>query len=217
MKKQKIKIYRMPLSRVFPATHPRAGEQTHFAQFVINGQGCLMCSGKNNIIICMDLNCIDPSIRRKLHTIRSDEKGLWKRRIQEVQQGNAVLVVYQWNGKPYSKDGNTNLFVFGTSAAKGFIDELTTTERYRSAFPVIDSGIGTQELKIIPVHPTDFGGNDIEGSFPLWLDVSAGGRSLPDKDLAVADGLSVDDFREWFNGCDLSKPMTIIHFTSYRY
>jgi hypothetical protein len=215
--KQKIKIYWMPLSRVFPATHPRAGEQTHFAQFVINGQGCLMCSGKDNKIIYMDWDCNDPSIRSKLHTIRADKKGLWKHRIEKVQQGNAVLVVYQWNGKPYSREGSTNLFVFGTSAVREFINELLSTEKYKRAIPVIDSGIGTQELKIIPVHPIDFGGNDIKGSFPLRLDVSVGGRCFSYKDLAVNDGLSCDDFIAWFKDYDTNDRMTIIHFTKFRY
>lgn len=31
------------------------------------------------------------------------------------------------------------------------------------------------------------------------------------------DGLSLDDFKEWFRKYDLSKPIAIIHFTSFRY
>ncbi len=36
-------------------------------------------------------------------------------------------------------------------------------------------------------------------------------------DVAKNDGLSYDDFEDWFKGADFSKPMAIIHFTKYRY
>ena len=50
-------------------------------------------------------------------------------------------------------------------------------------------------------------------------------RRLPNVDykpvgvgrLAYNDGLSLEDWKEWFKDYDLSKPMTIIHFTSFRY
>jgi len=35
--------------------------------------------------------------------------------------------------------------------------------------------------------------------------------------LAENDGLSKEDFVNWFKGYDLSKPMAIIHFTNFRY
>lgn len=36
-------------------------------------------------------------------------------------------------------------------------------------------------------------------------------------DIAKNDGLSLDDFKAWFKGTDLSKPLAIIHFTDFRY
>lgn len=35
--------------------------------------------------------------------------------------------------------------------------------------------------------------------------------------LANNDGLTLIDWKEWFKGYDLSKPMAIIHFTNFRY
>ena len=35
--------------------------------------------------------------------------------------------------------------------------------------------------------------------------------------IAANDGLSIEDFRAWFEGYDLTKPMAIIHFTKFRY
>lgn len=37
------------------------------------------------------------------------------------------------------------------------------------------------------------------------------------KDFAPNDGLSLEDFKEWFKGYSLSEPMAIIHFTKFRY
>lgn len=35
--------------------------------------------------------------------------------------------------------------------------------------------------------------------------------------VASNDGLSVEDFKEWFKDVDRTKPMAIIHFSNYRY
>lgn len=35
--------------------------------------------------------------------------------------------------------------------------------------------------------------------------------------VASNDGLSLTDFKDWFNGYDLNKPMALIHFTDFRY
>lgn len=35
--------------------------------------------------------------------------------------------------------------------------------------------------------------------------------------LANNDGLSLDDWKEWFKHYDLGKPMAVIHFTKFRY
>lgn len=43
------------------------------------------------------------------------------------------------------------------------------------------------------------------------------GKYIDREILANNDGLTLDDWREWFKGYDLSKPMAIIHFTQFRY
>jgi len=35
--------------------------------------------------------------------------------------------------------------------------------------------------------------------------------------IASNEGLSIDDFKSWFKGYDISRPMAIIHFTPFRY
>lgn len=36
------------------------------------------------------------------------------------------------------------------------------------------------------------------------------------KQIAINDGLTIDDFTEWFKNSDI-KPMALIHFTNFRY
>lgn len=64
-----------------------------------------------------------------------------------------------------------------------------------------EDGIGIQELRLTDLsRPTTINGQRIE--LPL---------------LAQNDGLSFNDWFNWFIGYDLSKPLAIIHFTKFRY
>ena len=65
-----------------------------------------------------------------------------------------------------------------------------------------DSGCGVQELRWLTSCTAQIRDN---------------GRLVTDIQLAKNDGLSLDDFKEWFRKYDLSQPMAIIHFTSFRY
>ena len=70
----KRKQIRRPLSRVFPKTHPRAGEETNFVELI--------------------------SDEIKVHTIR-DNYEKWKEIVELVNAGTHVLVLYNWKGEPY--------------------------------------------------------------------------------------------------------------------
>ncbi|MDR2293350.1 MAG: hypothetical protein LBE11_07760 [Prevotellaceae bacterium] len=183
--KQKIKIYRMSIARVFPATHPRAGGLTHFAQAIIQA--------------------------KKIHTVRAIKPNskTWNDKIHEVLDGKAVLVVYQWNGKPYSSDGCTNQFVFGTNQTQGFINELLKSDKYRYAIPVIDSGIGVQKALFID----ELGCISVVNTEHAEVNINEYYYST----IARNDGLSLEDFKAWFADNDFSKPFEIIHFTEFRY
>lgn len=77
-----MKTYVITLSKNFPANHPRKGEPTGFLEKFLNGQ-----TGTGEV--------------KKLHTIRANYP-LWEQRIKEIQNGNAVLSVRQWSGRPYA-------------------------------------------------------------------------------------------------------------------
>lgn len=149
----KTKTYVLTLSKFFPKTHKRAGEETDFElKFVFGGT-------------------LD-----KKHTIRANY-NLWKYRIEEVQAGRAVLSVRQWTGMPYR------------------------SKQIEIARLTADNGIGIQKLKMIDLfRPTTINGHKVE---------------LPE--LAANDGLTYNDWVEWFRKYDLREPLAIIHFTSFRY
>ena len=69
-----MKTYTLTLSRNFPATHPRKGEETGFI---------------DNILAF-----------KKIHTIRSNYE-FWRKRFDEIEKGNAYLSLRYWEGKPY--------------------------------------------------------------------------------------------------------------------
>lgn len=145
-----MKTYVLTLSKVFPKTHKRAGEETKFETYFLLGI--------------------------KKHTIRANYP-LWEKRIAEIQQGKAVLSVRQWTGMPYR------------------------SKQVEIARLTAEDGVGIQMLKMIDLfRPTIIDGHKVE---------------LPD--LAANDGLSFNDWYEWFKGYDLREPLAIIHFSEFRY
>jgi hypothetical protein len=90
MKKNKLKTYVLIVSRNFPTTHPRKGEPTYFPENILKG---------------LNMNT-DESIDPKGHTIRGNY-DLWKKRIDEVAAGKAVLSIRYWTGKPYNSKQET--------------------------------------------------------------------------------------------------------------
>ena len=126
----------------------------------------------------------------KIHTIRSNY-SLWSKRVYEIQAGKAILSIRYWSGKPYNSKQI----------------EICRLDK--------DSGIVVQVLGFY------WGGKDIvsviEKPFIIPNDATGIPPIIPLDILAKNDGLSIEDFKEWFRKYDLSKPMAIIHFTSFRY
>ncbi len=149
-----MKTYVLMLSKEFPATHPRKGEPTGFRE----------AFRKN-----------------KLHTIRANYP-LWKKRIAEVQRGEAVLSVRQWSGKPYCSKQET-------------IATLTAQD-----------GVGLQQLTELDTSAYCF--------YPC---VRIEKRNIDKLLVAQNDGLSLEDWLDWFKAYDKTKNLAIIHFTPFRY
>ena len=67
-----------------------------------------------------------------------------------------------------------------------------------------EDGIGLQRLTFLKGYPLNY--------LPI-IDYKPKAVAL----LAENDGLFLRDWKNWFKHYDLSQPMAIIHFTSYRY
>ncbi|MFA5297872.1 MAG: hypothetical protein WC389_06645, partial [Lutibacter sp.] len=83
MKTKKLIRYRLAVSRVFPATHKRAGEPTFFVEKL---ERTLELKYSK---VHLELELI------KIHTIRGNYK-LWKKRFEKINRGEAVLELYYW-------------------------------------------------------------------------------------------------------------------------
>ena len=181
----KIKRYRLGVSRSFPKTHPRAGEENGFVVKIQNGLGktCKKCRE----IDAFDGDCcgyIPGQLGSKIHTIRANYP-FWEKRMKEVQAGRAVIELFYWSGSPYnSKRDGSKQVVFAT------LDK--------------DSGCGVQKVVIRTFQ--------VGGVMILNRNLSVNSHVV-----AKNDGLSLEDFKAWFKGYDLSKPMAIILFTGFRY
>ena len=70
-----------------------------------------------------------------------------------------------------------------------------------------EDGVGIQKLTF---------NKDSNGEFFLE-DFDIDGKYIDFDKLAANDGLLTEDWCRWFIKYDLSKPMAVIHFTSFRY
>lgn len=151
----KIKTYVLTVSEFFPKTHNKSGLPTGF------------------------IDKIGSKIKK--HTIRGNY-SLWKKRIEEIQKGNAVLSIRYWTGKPYNSKQK----------------EVYVLDK--------NSGIGIQKLNFQKCF--------LETG---WI---VGQADFTDQLLSIVaknDGLSKEDFIEWFKKYDFNEPMAIVHFTDERY
>ena len=130
--------------------------------------------------------------KTKLHTIRANYP-LWFKRFEQIDDGEACLSVRQWTGLPYR------------------------SKQIEIARLTKDDGISLQRLDFT----TDRDGN-VLAFFRFSDAIQHIGKfhhpAYPTyTNLANNDGLSLADWREWFKGYDLTKPLAVIQFTKFKY
>lgn len=130
--------------------------------------------------------------KTKLHTIRANYP-LWCKRFEQIDNGEACLSVRQWTGLPYR---SKQLEIARLTKDDGIsLQRLDfTTDRDGNVLALFKISDAIQHLGKIHL-PT----------FPTYTN------------LANNDGLSLADWREWFKGYDLTKPLAIIQFTKFKY
>jgi len=152
LKKQpKIKTHVLWVSPRFPHDHPRAGEATYFV---------------DKIAIALSLALINENadnFSAKLHTCRADSKNSknkkgayeeWKRKIDEVNAGKAILSLRMWSGSPYNSkhDGSQPVEIAQFNKDSGIgVQKLEFTEGCICSFCSIDG----RETKIVNVAIND--------------------------------------------------------------
>lgn len=157
-----MKTFVLTVSRVFPKTHKQAGNPTRFIEKILNKE---------------------PGNWTKIHTIRTNY-DLWKNRIDQVNEGKAILSLRYWTGSPYNyqRDGSK-----------------------QGVFLTLGKGeCGIQKIDF----STDY-------LYTVLIDEKR--FSFNSEMIAENDGLTDDDFEEWFKDYDLREPMALIHFTTKRY
>jgi hypothetical protein len=81
-----MKTFVLTVSRTFPKTHKRAGQQTWFVEKI------------NEAIIPISE---EPIMGKKIHTIRANYE-FWEKRAKQINDGEAILSLRYWSGKPYN-------------------------------------------------------------------------------------------------------------------
>jgi hypothetical protein len=146
----KLKTYVITISRNFPSTHSKKGQPTNFFSKIKEGV--------------------------KKHTIRSNYE-LWKKRIDEVNEGKALISLREWSGKPY-------------------FSKQTVLLEFKQG------EIGVQKLTV---------------DFMMGYFIEDGDSDITTEQLAINDGLTKEEFSEWFKKARCGDELAIIHFTSLRY
>ena len=185
---KKIKRYRLSISRTFPATHNRKGEKTHFVDSIFSAL-------KQNIPCDHCSYGISECGNHCFYYLLQPMPKLHTIRANYSLWEKRIAEVQAGRAviEPYywiGKPYNSSQVVFAT------LDK--------------DSGIEIQKLFIYPDETSNIWNSDgiSSGKYPVvkfW------------DELAKNDGLSLEDFKEWFKKYDRHLPLAIIQFTNFRY
>ncbi len=120
--------------------------------------------------------------------------------------GNVSKLFTPENSKIHTIRGDTELW----SKRANEINEgkAVLSIRYWSGKPYYSKQIEICRLEKIGVQKLDHSN---------FIHAPIEGKTINWGEIAKNDGLSFEDFVNWFNGSDKSKPMVIIHFTAFRY
>ena len=145
----------------------------------------------------------------KKHTIRRNY-DLWKVNAEKMERGKFYLSIRQWSGKPYNSPQ------VEIAQRHNPIGVQPVELYYHADNDTITAKVMRGERRISSL--------DYPEPKPTFANATIDGREWLDADcytLAKNDGLSVQDFKEWFFGKDPKEDKVfkggIIHFTDLRY
>lgn len=105
-----MKTFVLIVSKQFPAKHKRRGQFTFFVDQILSALDKSEYPDDNFI----------PRANKKIHTMRSNYE-LWKKRIELIQAGKALLSIRYWSGSPYNykRDGSKQVEVIKLTKSSG--------------------------------------------------------------------------------------------------
>lgn len=102
LKINNMKTHVLTVSIAFPKTHKRAKEPTFFVEKILSNQIACGLISKNEVEKYKPFSIfIFNTDTPKIHTVRANYP-LWKKRIEQVQKGDAIISLRFWSGKPYN-------------------------------------------------------------------------------------------------------------------
>ena len=231
MKEQKLKRYRLGVSRTFPSTHPRGGEETYFVYKILTalfpnetlfpvtcnecgweswsnlaeGGGQIADTGEYGDIYCPKChsNQLDDTSENSFMYYKENE-NIWEK--FHTIRNNYDLWVKRMAEVQAGRAVIEIYYWDGKPRHKGSKQVVFATLDKYSGCGVqrVYFAINTLELPFIDNFEEKQSLTDVQGIHIL-------------NQLAKNDGLLLDDFSAWFKNYDLSMPKAIIQFTNFRY
>ena len=145
----------------------------------------------------------------KRHTCRCNY-DYWKQRIETLQERGGVLSLRQWSGKPYEK-GKPQELIMDVPASMIDVQQLIMERRK------------LDEPEYVEVQPGLF---QPRTAYEYFARID--GEPYDVEFIAKNDGLSLEDFKAWFNPVfdeyekkhkaeRTALSFAVIHFTTFRY
>lgn len=171
----KVKTYVITMMMKFPTQAPFVAVRTGFKKKILTGE--------------------------KKHTIRQNYH-FWKKRIDEINAGKAILSVRQWTGKPYdSEQKEIKQFKQGEVGYQRVTIQSKPVGKFSDHTVLLSVGV---------IVPSSSGliQNGIAGEYRFL-------NAKKIKQLAENDGITVEQMQKFFNK-GVSDGI-IIHFSDLRY
>lgn len=189
-----MKTYVITLAKTFPKGHPKAGEKTPFHGMFLYSIGCPHCefSPKRNLNIKRGFFTCDSC----LGTILS-----FKFRISKIHTIRTNVSL--WSKRMKEVEAGKDRLSIREWAGRPYLSKQVEIVRLTR-----EDGVGMQRLD----------GNDVWAKEEVCKVYDKHGvKPVRAEELAMKDGLSLDDWRAWFGRNDADSDLAIIHFTPFRY
>lgn len=139
----------------------------------------------------------------KRHTCRCNY-DYWKDRIATLKKRQGILSLRQWSGKPYQK-GSTQEPILDVAASIIDVQQLVMERRKLDEPEYVEVQLGLFQPRTAYEYFARIDGEPYDVEF-----------------IAKNDGLSLEDFKAWFNPVfDEEKEdrltFAVIHFSTFRY